>query len=118
MSDPALDLSALIIAVRSELENADIRLRTEDKPALFRLSSMELELNFVVKKTDEVKGGFDLKIVSLGSKIAEASEEVQKIKIKFDVPQEIKRAEVLGSRFFDEKPSSQQRKRKSIEPIG
>ena len=61
-------------------------MRTAGKQALFQLSSMELELNFVVKSSSEVKGGFDLKIVSLGSKLAEAGEEVQKITVKFSTP--------------------------------
>ena len=102
MSEPTIDLSALIIAVRSELENADLQLRIAEKPTLFRLSSIELELNFVVKTTDEVKGGFDLKIVSLGSKLADASETVQKVKVRFEVPHEVKRSETPGSRFYDE----------------
>src|SRR3569623_152948 len=98
--EPTLDLSALIFAVRLELEAADLRLRSAQKPTLFRLSSMELELNFVVKSSDEVKGGFDLKVISLGSKIADANETAQKIKIRFEVPPEVKRSELPGTRFF------------------
>jgi hypothetical protein len=117
MSDSGLDLSNLIISVRTELENADMQLRNADKPTLFRLSSIELELHFVVKSADEVKGGFDLKIVSLGSKLAEASEEVQKIKVKFEVPQDVRKSEVMGSRFFSEESPSQKRRSKSITPL-
>ena len=98
--EPTLDLSDLVFTVRNELEAADLRLRNAEKPTLFRLASMELELNFVVKSSDEVKGGFDLKIISLGSKLADANEKVQKIKIKFEVPPEVKRSELPGSRFF------------------
>jgi hypothetical protein len=102
MPEPTLDLSTLILAVRSELENADLQLRSKAKPTLFLLSSMELEIHFVVKTTDEIKGGFDLKIVSLGSKLADSNETVQKIKVKWEVSEEAKSLKTLGVRHYDE----------------
>lgn len=116
MSEPTLDLSALILGVRKELEKADVQMRVAGKPTLFQLSSMELELHFVVKTSSEVKGGFDLKIVSLGSKLAEAGEEVQKVKVKFEVPPEAIKAQVTGSRFFDEGGAKGQRS-KPVTPL-
>lgn len=102
MSKPSLDLSTLIVAVREELEKADAQLRAAAKPTLFQLSSMELELNFVVKTSSEVGGKFDLKIISLGSKLAESGEEVQKITVRFDASDQAIRAKLPGSRFYDQ----------------
>jgi hypothetical protein len=56
VSERTLDLSTLIFAVREELEKADAQLRAAAKPTLFQLSSMELELNFVVQTSSEVGG--------------------------------------------------------------
>ena len=102
MSDTRPDLSSLIAAVRTELEQADAAVRASHKTALFRLSGLELELNFVVKTSDSVKGGFDLKVVSLGSSLGSASEEVQRVKVKFDVDRNALQQQVLGTRFSDE----------------
>ncbi len=102
MPEATLNISTLILEVRKELEKADLQMRTAGKQALFQLSSMELELNFVVKTSSEVKGGFDLKIVSLGSKLAEAGEEVQKITVKFDASDEAIRSKLPGTRGFNE----------------
>jgi hypothetical protein len=115
MAQTTLNLTDLIVAVRSELENADLTLRAARKPALFRLTGMELQLNFTVTSADSVKGGFDLKIVALGSKLDHASEEVQKIKIKFDVPRGTA-DEVAGGRF-DQEPSLPRTRDRSVRPL-
>ena len=115
MAQPTLNLTDLIVAIRSELEDADLTLRAAGKPALFRLTGMELELNFTVTSADSVKGGFDLKIVSLGSKLDHANEEVQKIKIKFDVPRGTA-DEVAGGRF-DQEPARPRTRDKSVQPL-
>ena len=102
MRDGRPDLRSLISAIRTELEQADAAARAARKDTLFRLAGLELELNFIVKTTDTVKGGFDLKIVSLGSQIGASSEEVQKVRVRFDVAKGAFEQGVLGTRYSDE----------------
>jgi hypothetical protein len=63
-----------------------------------------------------VGGKFDLKIVSFGSKLAEAGEEVQKITVRFDASDQAIRAKLPGSRFFDQ-DETQSRATRPVKPI-
>lgn len=99
---PDLDLATLIAAIRTDLERAEAARRQASVPPLFRMSEMELELNFVVTRTTTGKGGIDFKVLSLGGEREVAREQVQKISLKFAVDPEALKAGVLGSRFSGE----------------
>ena len=60
-----LDLRSLVSTVRDELEAMDLERRSRDRPALFQLAEMELELHFVVEKKGAAKGKAAFWVVSL-----------------------------------------------------
>jgi hypothetical protein len=99
MSQLKLNLMELVSAIRDELEQLD-KARTEaGRKALFHLSAMELELNFVVEENTTAKGGFDIKVVSLGGDIGVRTEQVQKAVLKFNVPSSA--INVLGYQLYN-----------------
>jgi len=73
-----------VAAIRSELEELDRTRREANKQALLALNSVELELNFTVSKGTSLKPGINLKIVSFGGSRDVKSEEVQKVRMRFD----------------------------------
>jgi Trypsin-co-occurring domain 2 len=96
--DLQLNLTELVTAVRDQLEELDRARILAEKPPLFHLSRMELELAFTVVESDAIKGGFDLKVVSLGGQTSLRSEQIQRIKLSFEVPAEAIKAGVPGTR--------------------
>jgi hypothetical protein len=91
-----LNLVDLVTSIRDELEQADKARLVSGKAALFQLSGLELELNFVVSETAGAKGGFDIKVLSVGGDVSVRTEEVHKVKLTFEIPDEAKT--VLGAR--------------------
>jgi hypothetical protein len=99
VSELKLNLIELVSAIRDELEQLD-KARTEaGRQALFHLSAMELELNFIVEENSSAKGGFDIKVVSLGGDVGIRTEQIQKAVLKFNVPPSAKY--VLGSQVYN-----------------
>lgn len=86
MEKVSLNLAELITTIRDELEQLDKNRVAVGREALFRLSSLELELNFVVEENSAAKGGIDLKVVSLGADLGVRREQVQKVVLKYEVP--------------------------------
>lgn len=76
MATGELGLSALIYQIKQDLLSLEARER--DQIGLFSLDEVTLEVNFVV--TGDVDSGFNLGVVTLGSKVAE--ERVQKVTLK------------------------------------
>lgn len=101
-----LNLSQLVSVIREELEELDLARALADKPALFQLSKMDLELAFTVVEDDSVKGGFDLKVISLGGQTAVRSEQVQRVKLSFEVPTQAIELGVPGTRAHHTSRSS------------
>lgn len=52
---------------------------------LFKVKSLSLELNVAVSQSDEIKGGLDLKVFSLGATSHASKEEINKITLHLDV---------------------------------
>jgi hypothetical protein len=94
------DLVGIVSHVRDQLEELDRQRQDAGKEALFQLSALELEFHFAVIEDTSAKGGFDLKIVSLGGSTDLKAEEVQKVRIKFDVASEASTAGRLGTRAY------------------
>jgi hypothetical protein len=101
-----VNLKELVSAIRSELEQIDQARIMDEKPPLFQLTNLELELNFTVVENDSVKGGFDLKVISLGSDLGSSTQEVQKVILKFEVPAEARTSHVLGVRAHSSAPAT------------
>jgi hypothetical protein len=99
VSELKLNLIELVSAIRDELEHLD-KARTEaGRKALFHLSAMELELNFIVEENSSAKGGFDIKVVSLGGDVGIRTEQIQKAVLKFNVPSSA--MNVLGYQLYN-----------------
>jgi len=99
MSQLKLNLIELVSAIRDELEHLDKTRIEAGRQALFHLSAMELELNFVVEENTSAKGGFDIKVLSLGGDVGVRTEQVQKVVLKFNVPSSA--TNVLGYSAYD-----------------
>lgn len=77
----SVSVSALIAHIRSELVKAETERRERGDDPLLELQQVEIEVNFLVETSDAVKGGFDLKVITLGSENQLRREDVQKVKI-------------------------------------
>jgi len=93
-----LDLQSLIGAIRKGLEEVDSDLKSRSREALFDLESMELELKFVVSESDTLKGGFDLKVVSLGASSGIKSDTVQTVRLTYSLSKSAAAGLVPGAR--------------------
>lgn len=83
---PHLGLAGLLTYIREQLEEAD-RMRTAaNRQPLFQLAGLELELHVAIEETSDVKGGFDLKLISAGASGGMKSEEIQTLKLRWEVP--------------------------------
>jgi hypothetical protein len=65
---------------------------------LFQLAELELELNFVVAEDTRVDGGIDLKVITLGAGREIRAEQVQRVVVRFQVPEQARRQRVTGAR--------------------
>ena len=112
-----LNLKELIKYVRDELESIDAQRQEEGKEALLQLSEMELDLNFVVRSKDNLKGKFDLKILAFGAEDSVEREQVQRIRLNFKLADpSIKDNEVpFGARAHSS--TSKKYKNQKIDPI-
>jgi hypothetical protein len=101
----AMEIKDLIADLRSQLEALDKERQDSSLSPLFVLSSVEVELSFVVKENEDTKVGFDLKIVSANMGGAHAQESIQKLKISL-VPYSGDDTGPLGTRYFDRTTTS------------
>lgn len=109
----SIGLGELVTAIRNELDQVETSLFSGDREPILGLEGMELTVKFVVKEDSKVKGGFDLKVVALGSQLGESSESVQEITLTYKVLPEAEGAP--GTRAYpDEKGRA---KSKGIRPI-
>ena len=84
----SLNLTSLISKIRSELEEAEAYRLAGDQSPLFRLSELELELNFIVTESESEKKGVNVQIVEgTGEKISK-NEQIQKIRLKFSLDED------------------------------
>jgi hypothetical protein len=84
---PRLTISNLVAAVRDELDKIEAERQAAARKPLFRLSKMEINVQFVVTVDETVKGGFDLKVVSVGGEREASSERTQSVTLTYDVLQ-------------------------------
>lgn len=78
-SDKPLFIGELIRQVQNELVESQSQREAEGKSAIFEVESLTIEVNFVVSASSTGKGGFDLKILTLGGEKMYKDEQVHKI---------------------------------------
>jgi len=78
-----INMRDLLVAVRCNLEQAGEDLKRSGKEPLFQLETLELELKFVVEEATEIKGGFNVKIVSVGGAGSDKAQQTQTIRLKY-----------------------------------
>lgn len=93
-----LGIADLVTRVRDELERLDADRRSADKPALFALKEMELELQFTAVERKGGQGAIDLRVISVGGSKDIESSAIQKINLRFDLDPTAERERALGSR--------------------
>jgi hypothetical protein len=80
-----LTISQLVTAVRDELDKIELERNVRGRLPMFQLSKMEIEVQFVVKVDETVKGGFDLQVFSVGGKRAAGTEKTQVVTLSYDL---------------------------------
>ncbi|MBY5524446.1 trypco2 family protein [Rhizobium leguminosarum] len=94
-----MQIKDVISNLRLQLEALDEERRSADLPSLFSLSSVEVELSFIVRESDDDKIGFDIKVISANMGGSQAQESIQKMKIIL-IPTDQDAADgLLGTRF-------------------
>ena len=96
--EPELGVAELVSRVRDELETLDAARQTANKPALFTLEQLELELQFTAVERLDGRGGIDLKVISVGGSKGVESTAVQKIRLRFALDEDARRLKVPGVR--------------------
>lgn len=69
----------LIRQIQSELIESQRQREQEGLSALFEVESLTVEAQFIATDSSKEKGGFDLKILTLGGESTYSSEQVHKI---------------------------------------
>lgn len=87
---PRLTISNLVTAVRNELDRIEVERELAGRKPLFRLAKMEINVQFVVTVDETIKGGFDLKVVSVGGEREAGSERTQSVTLTYEVLKDIK----------------------------
>jgi hypothetical protein len=80
-----IQVKDLVNQIRSELIEIDTERLKEGRTALFMLEELELELKFNVLETNEVKSGFDIKLVSLGGKTDLKESTTHTVRLKYSL---------------------------------
>lgn len=78
-SNKPLFIGELIRQVQNELIESQTQRELEGQSALFEVESLTVEVHFVVSSSSTGKGGFDLKIITLGGEKAYKEEQIHKI---------------------------------------
>jgi hypothetical protein len=81
--ETGLGIDKLITQVKHDLEVVDEERIRENKAALFRVETFNLEVNFVVRRTDSAEAQMKYEVVTIGGKSDVSAEKVQKIILHF-----------------------------------
>jgi hypothetical protein len=101
------NLKQLVTEIRAALEEVDSERRSSGKPALFELETLELEIKFTVTESDTTKGGFDIKIITLGSEGNIRGEAIQGLRLSYRVATSAVGADLPGTRFHSSSSKGQ-----------
>ena len=81
--DIKLGIADLISAIRTELAEAENRLRDAGHSPLFVTRELELDIGFVVEKSGTAGVKFDIRVLSAGGEGTYSSENTQRIRLLF-----------------------------------
>lgn len=84
--DQDMGIADLLFEIRSELIEAENRMKKAGRTALFVTKKLDLELSFVVEESVSGKGGFDIRIVTLGAEKDYSTAKIQKIRLQLETP--------------------------------
>jgi hypothetical protein len=79
-----IGLQELVKAVTEELHAAAADRITDDRPALFKLGKVTLELSFVASREVGARGGIRFWVIEAGTEAQFASESVQRVTVVLD----------------------------------
>lgn len=74
-----LQIKDLIHSVREELIASQKEREEKGLDPLFYVDNLKIEVNFVVEKTKQTSGGFNLKIIDVGRDVTYADQQIHKI---------------------------------------
>ncbi|WP_457098899.1 trypco2 family protein [Microbacterium sp. P5_E9] len=98
MDSNELGITDLVAAVRRELEAVGVRAREGGSKPLFKLSYMELVVNFEVVKTTDASAGIDLRVLTVGGSTARSSKNWQQITLRYELSDAGKAGVIDGGR--------------------
>jgi len=78
-----LEIKQLIETVKQQLEAADQQREADGKAPLFRVETLQLEINFVVKDSHSTNASGNFEVVTVGGQTEFSREQVQKISLQF-----------------------------------
>ena len=81
--DIKLGIADLIFAIRTELVEAEKRLRDAGHSPLFVTRELELDIGFVVEKSGTAGANFDIRVLSVGGEGTYSSEDTQRVRLLF-----------------------------------
>lgn len=81
--DIKLGIADLIFAIRTELVEAEKKLRDAGHSPLFVTRELELDIGFVVEKTGTAGTKFDIRVLSVGGEGTYSSENTQRVRLLF-----------------------------------
>ncbi len=82
-ADGQLHIDKLIEQVKQDLEAADEKRIRENKAALFKTETFDLDINFVVRQTASANAQLSYEVVTVGGKSEISAEKVQRISLHF-----------------------------------
>jgi len=85
--DGGIGIPTLVEQVRQELIASDIRRTQSNMPALFTAKNVDLEISFVVKKSDSVGSKLALRVIDVDAKRSISSEKAQKMTLHLEIQQ-------------------------------
>lgn len=108
-----IGLRELIKAVTEELHAAAADRIDDDRPGLFKLGEVTLELSFVASREVGARGGIRFWVIEAGTEAQFASESVQRVTVVLD-PVELDAEDMV---FFQRRQAEQARERRLQEEL-
>jgi len=96
LNEDTLFLKQLVERARDELLQLDRETQDSGRLATFQVESMTIKVNVVITQTNEGKAGFDLKVITAGTKASYQEQQVHKVTVSFGVAALFSKKDTLG----------------------